>query len=156
MIKDLVEYLINNGVNESDAWLISKISNNAEQNLNVVKSEQFSIVKEVLESSLNNLSRNTDYFIVDFQINGLKNLADNKDVELYLDMLEACLMEAIICKEDDSYVPHFYKSQVIIISKIFKHIDHMISDITNAKIELHSNANKNLVFDKLLINLLRR
>ena len=156
MIKDLVDFLINNDVVEPDAWLISKISNNAEKNLEVVKSEQFGVIKEVLESSLNTLARKTDYFIVDFQVNGLKKLTESTDIELYLDMLEACLMEAIIYKEDSHYIPHFYKNQISKISKSFKHIDHMINDITNAKIELHSNANKNLVFDKLLINLLRR
>ena len=88
MIKDLVNYLTTNEVNESDAWLISKISNNAESNLNVVKSEQFVVIKEVLESSLNNLARYNDYFIVDFQLNGLKKLTENNDLELFLDMLE--------------------------------------------------------------------
>ena len=51
-------------------------------------------------------------------------------------------------KEDKRYISK--------ISEKYQHIDHMIDDITKAKIDLLSNANKNLVFDKLLINLLRR
>ena len=65
-------------------------------------------------------------------------------------------MEAIIKKEDNDYVPHFYEAKINKIATNYQHIDHMINDITSAKIDLHSNANKNLVFDKLLINLLRR
>lgn len=156
MIKDLVEFLMNNDVKNEDAWLISKISNNAEKNLQITQSENFSILKEVLESTLENMSKGSDYFIVDFQVNALKKLNETNEVELFLDMLEACLMEAIIKKEDTDFVPHFYKEQINKIAKNYQHIDYMISDITNAKIELHSNANKNLVFDKLLINLLRR
>lgn len=156
MIKDLVEYLISNDVDKHDAWLISKISNNAEKNLEIIKSEKFVTLKEILTSSLTNLAKKSDYFIVDLTVNGIKKLENNKDVELYLDMLEACLMEAIIKKEDPSYIAHFYDELISKISNNYQHIDYMINDITNAKIDLHSNANKNLVFDKLLINLLRR
>ena len=62
----------------------------------------------------------------------------------------------IIKKEDSNYVSNFFDKQISDISKNYDHIDHMINDITKAKIDLLSNANKNLVFDKLLINLLRR
>ena len=156
MVKDLVNYLIANNVDEEDAWLISKISNNAEKNLQIVQNENFSALKEVLDSTLTNLARKSDYFIVDFQINGFKTLSETNEIELFLDMLEACLMEAIIKKEDNDYVPHFYEAKINKIATNYQHIDHMINDITNSKIDLHSNANKNLVFDKLLINLLRR
>lgn len=156
MVKDLVAYLESNNINSSDAWLISKISNNAEKNLEITQSETFVTLKEILSSTLTNLSKKKDYFIVDFQVNGLKKLNETNETELFLDMLEACLLEAIIKQEDNDYVPHFYDAQINEIAKNYQHIDHMINDITNAKIDLHSNANKNLVFDKLLINLLRR
>ena len=156
MVKDLVAYLESNNINSSDAWLISKISNNAEKNLEITQSETFVTLKEILSSTLTNLSKKKDYFIVDFQVNGLKKLNETNETELFLDMLEACLLEAIIKQEDNDYVPHFYDVQINEIAKNYHHIDHMINDITNAKIDLHSNANKNLVFDKLLINLLRR
>ena len=71
-------------------------------------------------------------------------------------MLEVCLLEAIIKKEDPQHVSYFFDELINKISKNYSHIDYMIDDITKAKIDLLSNANKNLVFDKLLINLLRR
>ena len=46
MIKDLVDYLMKNNVAEDDAWLISKISNNAEKNLEIVNHEQYKTLKE--------------------------------------------------------------------------------------------------------------
>lgn len=156
MMKDLVSYLTKNDVKEEDAYLISKISNNAEKNLQIVKSESFEIIKNILEKSLSYLSRKSDYFIVYFQIEAIKQFKENEDVELYLDMLESCLMEAIIKKEDNTYSSCFYDELISKISIQYEHIDHMINDITKAKIDLLSNANKNLVFDKLLINLLRR
>lgn len=156
MIKDLVDYLIENEVNQQDAWLISKISNNAEKNLEVVKSERFEILKTLLKNSLSNLAKKSDYFIVDFQINGIKQLKDNNEIELFLDMLEVCLMEAIIKKEDENYTSFIFDEIIKELSENYEHIDHMIDDITKAKIDLLSNANKNLAFDKLLINLLRR
>ena len=71
-------------------------------------------------------------------------------------MFEVCFLEAIIKKEDNSYESMFFDKQITLLSKNYERLDHMIEDITNAKIDLLSNANKNLVFDKLLINLLRR
>ena len=86
----------------------------------------------------------------------LKNIEDNSMLELFLDMFEICFLEAIIKKEDLSYTSKFFDEEISVLSKNYKHLDHMIEDITKAKIDLLSNANKNLVFDKLLINLLRR
>lgn len=156
MVKDLVDYLKENNVNEDDAWLLSKISNNAEKNLEIIQNENYPIIKDVLKKSLNYLALKKDYFIVYFQIEGLKAINDSKQIDLFLDMLEICLLEAIIKKEDDNYISKFFDEEISMISKSYVHIDYMINDITNAKIDLLSNANKNLVFDKLLINLLRR
>ena len=77
-------------------------------------------------------------------------------IELFLDMLEVCLLEAVIKQEDKTHVSKFFDEQISTLSKNYNNIDHMIDDITQAKIDLLSNANKSLVFDKLLINLLRR
>lgn len=156
MTKDLVNYLKENNVQDDDAWLLSKISNNAEKNLQIVSDENYTTLKEILKNSLTYLSNKKDYFIVYFQTEGLKNLKDANYLDLYLDMLEVCLLEAIIKKEDTEYQSNFFDEQINKISKSYEHIDHMIYDITQAKIDLLSNANKNLVFDKLLINLLRR
>ena len=156
MVSDLIEYLVNNNVSYEDAWLISKISNNAEKNLDLVNDVTFNVVKNQLANSLKHLGNKNDYFIVDFLIEGMKNLTENSSIELFLDMLEVCLLEAIIKQEDKEHKSVIFDEQISKISEKYQHIDHMIDDITKAKIDLLSNANKNLVFDKLLINLLRR
>lgn len=156
MIKDLVDYLLENKVDTHDAYLISKISNNAEKNLETVTSASFANVKEICKNALSFLAKKSDYFIVYFQTEGLNKLSDNADLDLFLDVLQTCLMEAIIVKEDKLYEPKFFKEEIICISGAYNHIDYMIDDVTKAKIDLLSNANKNLVIDKLLINLLRR
>ena len=156
MTQDLVDYLINNGVKEDDAYLISKVSNNAEKNLSLIKDEQYLSIKDFFSSSLDYLANKKDSFIVHFQLEGLSLLTDNSLIELFLDMLEVCLLQALIKQEDETYISHFYDEQTLKISKNYKNIDHMINDITQAKIDLLSNANKTLAFDKLLINLLRR
>ena len=148
--------LIENGANEEDAYLISKISNNAEKNLSLIQDEQFKNIKNFFTASLNFLANKKDYFVVHFQLEGLALLTDNSLIELFLDMLEVCLLQALIKQEDETYISHFYDEQTNKISKNYKNIDHMIDDITQAKIDLLSNANKSLAFDKLLINLLRR
>lgn len=155
MIKDLVAYLKDNDVADDDAYLISKISNNAEENLNILKTDDYKEVKSMLQQSLNYLANKDDYFIVDFQTNFIKKLNDNSLVELYLDMLEVCLLEAIIKKEDNNHKSMFFDNEITNISANYKNIAHMIEEITRAKIDLLSNANNNLVFDRLLINLLR-
>lgn len=156
MVSDLIEYLVNNNVSYEDAWLISKISNNAEKNLDLVNDVTFNVVKNQLANSLKHLGNKNDYFIVDFLVEGMKNLTENSSIELFLDMLEVCLLEAIIKQEDKEYKSVIFDEHISKISEKYQHIDHMIDDITKAKIDLLSNANKNLVFDKLLINLLRR
>lgn len=156
MTQDLVNYLIENGANEEDAYLISKISNNAEKNLSLIQDEQFKNIKNFFTASLNFLANKKDCFVVHFQLEGLALLTDNSLIELFLDMLEVCLLQALIKQEDETYISNFYDEQTNKISKNYKNIDHMIDDITQAKIDLLSNANKSLAFDKLLINLLRR
>ena len=156
MVSDLIEYLVNNNVSYEDAWLISKISNNAEKNLDLVNDVTFNVVKNQLANSLKHLGNKNDYFIVDFLVEGMKNLTENSSIELFLDMLEVCLLEAIIKQEDKEHKSVIFDEHISKISEKYQHIDHMIDDITKAKIDLLSNANKNLVFDKLLINLLRR
>lgn len=154
--QDLVDYLLSNGISKDDAYIVSKISNNAEKNLELINHEQYKKVKEYLGNALTYLANKKDYFIVYCQIEFLKNIEDFKMIELFLDMMEVCLLEAIIKKEDNSYEVKFFKEQIELLSKNYEHLDHMIYDITNAKIDLLSNANKQLTFDKLLINLLRR
>lgn len=154
--KDLVEYLINNGVSEEDATLISKVSNNAEKNLSIVNDENYVVIKSVLKEALSLLGKKKDYFIVYVQQELIKKVEEPSFVELFLDFLEVCLLQAIIKQEDDSFKSVFFDQEITLVSKNFKNIDYMINDITQAKIDLLSNANKSLTFDKLLINLLRR
>jgi len=156
-VKDIVNYLTSNGVASEDAWLISKVSNDAETNLAKVNQENYQTIKDCLRQSLSYLANSNDYFIVYNQVDVLKTITEAKDIELYLDMLEVCLLEAIIKQGENNYVSEFYDESISLIANKYSHIDKMIDDITNAKIDLLSNANnKNLVFDKLLINLLRR
>lgn len=156
MIKDLVDYLVSQNVELDDAWLISKISNNTEKNLEIIQSENYKNIKDVLSKSLNYLANKDDYLIVFMETQGLKTITNNNEYELYLDMLEVCLLEAIVHKEDSEYSSYFYNDEINKLSKKYDHIEKMIDDITKAKIDLLSNANNGLVFDKLLINLLRR
>lgn len=153
---DLISYLMDNQVDKEDAYLISKISNNATKNLELYQSDSYKIIKEVLQNSLHYLSLKDDYFIIDFQVNGLKKLTSNEMIECYLDMLETCLLQALIKKEDEQYELEFFNEEISLIAKKYQYIDQMIFDITTAKIDLLSNANSNLLFDKLLINLLKR
>lgn len=155
MVNDLAKYLEDNGVAKEDAILLSKISNNSEKNLELAKSEKYQKIKEILDKSLSYLQNKDDYFIVYFQTEAMKKLEDD-ELDLYLDMLEMCYLEALIKKEDTEYEINFYGNYIQNIANKYSNIDKAISDITIAKLDLLSNANKNLVFDKLLINLTRR
>ena len=123
MTKDLVDYLMENNTKEEDAYLISKISNNAEKNLELVNDEKYGEVKQLLNDSLTYLANKKDYFIVHFQLEGLKILTEPSTVELFLDMLEVCLLEAIIKKEDASHKSYFFDTQISKISKNYENID---------------------------------
>ena len=155
MVKDLASYLIENGIEKEDAILLSKISNNQERNLAIAKSDRYKVVKSMLTKSLSYLQDKDDYFIKYVLVDVTKELEDD-ELDLYLDMLEMCLFEALIKKEDANYVSEFFDEYLENIKNKYNRIDLMIGDITKAKIELLSFANKNLVFDKLLINLTRR
>ena len=109
----------------------------------------------MLTKSLSYLQDKDDYFIKYVLVDVTKELEDD-ELDLYLDMLEMCLFEALIKKEDANYVSEFFDEYLENIKNKYNRIDLMIGDITKAKIELLSFANKNLVFDKLLINLTRR
>lgn len=153
---DLVNYLISSSFASDDAYLIAKVSNDIEKSVNILNDSKYKDIKQLLKESLNYLKDKNDNFIINFQIKGFKILTTNDEYELFLDMLEACIMQALIKKEDSEYKLNFFNEEILKISKTYNHFDYMINDITNAKIDLVSNANKNLVFDKLLINLLRR
>lgn len=153
---DLVNYLISSSFARDDAYLIAKVSNDIEKSVNILNDPKYNDIKQLLKESLNYLKDKNDNFIINFQIKGFKILTTNDEYELFLDMLEACIMQALIKKEDSEYKLNFFNEEILKISKAYNHFDYMINDITNAKIDLVSNANKNLVFDKLLINLLRR
>lgn len=153
---DLVNYLISSSFARDDAYLIAKVSNDIEKSVNILNDPKYKDIKQLLKESLNYLKDKNDNFIINFQIKGFKILTTNDEYELFLDMLEACIMQALIKKEDSEYKLNFFNEEILKISKTYNHFDYMINDITNAKIDLVSNANKNLVFDKLLINLLRR
>ncbi len=153
---DLVNYLISSSFASDDAYLIAKVSNDIEKSVNILNDAKYKDIKQLLKESLNYLKDKNDNFIINFQIKGFKILTTNDEYELFLDMLEACIMQALIKKEDSEYKLNFFNEEILKISKTYKQFDYMINDITNAKIDLVSNANKNLVFDKLLINLLRR
>lgn len=153
---DLVNYLISSSFARDDAYLIAKVSNDIEKSVNILNDSKYKDIKQLLKESLNYLKDKNDNFIINFQIKGFKILTTNDEYELFLDMLEACIMQALIKKEDNEYKLNFFNEEILKISKAYNHFDYMINDITNAKIDLVSNANKNLVFDKLLINLLRR
>ena len=153
---DLVNYLISSSFARDDAYLIAKVSNDIEKSVNILNDSKYKDIKQLLKESLNYLKDKNDNFIINFQIKGFKILTTNDEYELFLDMLEACIMQALIKKEDSEYKLNFFNEEILKISKTYNHFDYMINDITNAKMDLVSNANKNLVFDKLLINLLRR
>ena len=153
---DLVNYLISSSFARDDAYLIAKVSNDIEKSVNILNDPKYKDIKQLLKESLNYLKDKNDNFIINFQIKGFKILTTNDEYELFLDMLEACIMQALIKKEDSEYKLNFFNEEILKISKAYNHFDYMINDITNAKIDLVSNANKNLVFDKLLIILLRR
>lgn len=153
---DLVTYLISSNFARDDAYLVAKVSNDIEKSVNILNDPKYNDIKQLLKESLNYLKDKNDNFIINFQIKGFKILTTNDEYELFLDMLEACIMQALIKKEDSEYKLNFFNEEILKISKTYNHFDYMINDITNAKIDLVSNANKNLVFDKLLINLLRR
>ena len=153
---DLVNYLISSSFARDDAYLIAKVSNDIEKSVNILNDPKYKDIKQLLKESLNYLKDKNDNFIINFQIKGFKILTTNDEYELFLDMLEACIMQALIKKEDSEYKLNFFNEEILKISKAYNHFDYMINDITNAKLDLVSNANKNLVFDKLLINLLRR
>lgn len=153
---DLVNYLISSNFASDDAYLVAKVSNDIEKSVNILNDAKYKDIKQLLKESLNYLKDKNDNFILNFQTKGFKILTTNDEYELFLDMLEACIMQALIKKEDSEYKLNFFSEEILKISKTYNHFDYMINDITNAKIDLVSNANKNLVFDKLLINLLRR
>lgn len=155
-IQELVNYLKENNIALEDASLLARISNDAEKNLQIALSNQYEIIKEILSNSLNYLSNKDDYFIVYMQNEGIKKFNDNFEIELYLDMLEACFFQALIKKDDNDYHSDFYDNQITKLSLNFNNIESMINDITIAKTSLISNTNKQLLFDKLLISLLRR
>lgn len=72
-------------------------------------------------------------------------------------MLEVSFLEALMIQNDKNSVTYpFLLDTITNLSKNCTALNEMINDVSFAKVSLLSNANEKLIFDKLIINLLRR
>lgn len=149
----LVEYLKENGASLEDANLISKISNDANLNLQIINQDSYKIVKEVIEDSLNYLINHDDFYFVYMENEGLKQIEGNE--ELYLDILQVCFLQAIIKKENKDDVGFFFDEQIKQLSINYKNLEFAIDVISQTKKAILSNASSKLSFDSLFIKLLK-
>ena len=87
------------------------------------------------------------------QSQGLPCLEKIDKLEVYLDMLQACMLETIFAKTKQKET-RFFVQEISALANAEQEFDKKIIAIMQAKQELISNANKQLVFDKLLIRLI--
>lgn len=152
---DLKTQMINSCPNSSidDINLICKVSNDLERNIKIINDENFPLLKEILIESLKFISNKSDMYIVYMDTQGLSKLQEMNYSDMYLDMLEATFMEALIKKSNDDEET-FLEPYISNLAKSRKNLDKKIIDIMIAKQELLSNSNVQLLYDKLFIKLL--
>lgn len=150
---ELVQKMLEENIEVEDANLLSVISNDITYNVNLAKSEEYQVVKEMTKKSLDFLCNQDDYYIYYMQSQGLPCLEKIDKLEVYLDMLQACMLETIFAKTKQKETRFFVK-EISALANTEQEFDKKIIAIMQAKQELISNANKQLVFDKLLIRLI--
>lgn len=153
--KELVHKMVEQEIELEDANMMATMSNDVEANIALIHSSEYVQVKELLKESLRKLNDKGDYFIYYVQSNVLPVLDKINKTELYLDLLETCFFEIIFCKHQQREAK-FLKEEISKMVSSCENVDQKILAVMLAKQELLSNANQQLVFDKLLITLNRR
>ena len=149
---ELVKEMLKEGIQKEDAHLLAAISNDLMANLELVQSESYQQLLEILNQSLNYFIHQKNYFIYYMQKEGFPLLEKNQNVELFLDALEACFFEGMLTLQNQQE-PRFLKEKLTQLQERFTSLQQNIMAIMIAKKELTSNANRQLVLDKLLIQL---
>lgn len=152
---ELVHKMIEREIELEDANMMATISNDVEANIALIHSNEYLQVKELLIESIKKLNEKSDFFIYYVQSNVLPILDKINKTELYLDLLETCFFETVFCKHQQREAK-FLKEDISKMASVYENIDQKILAVMIAKQELLSNANQQLVFDKLLITLNRR
>lgn len=150
----LVEKMIQNGILEEDAKLISRFNNDLTSSLQIIQDENYNELKENVAKSLKWICDADDMYFVFMQTQILPFLDKNSFLNIYLDMLEVCLFEAIRCHSSKE-IPAFFPTEITDLYQC-NDLEKKILAIVNAKKDLLSNANKQLLIDKLLIQLIGR
>lgn len=148
----LIKKLMEEQVNQEDVELVCRFSNDFDNSLKLLKSENYPILKDSVTKSLNYLATYDNYYYVYFQMEVLDFLMKNELLEVYLDMMEVSIFEALKIK-NNSLEPSFLKETLNKLKEC-DDLENKILQIVMAKKDLFSNANKQLVMDKLLINLI--
>lgn len=148
----LSQKLIEENISEEDAIFVSKFNNDFNSSLQLLKNENFSELKEVLQKSLEYIAKQDDQFLIYMQTQGLNFLEKNQFIEIYLDMLEVCLFEALKIKASENESA-FLKHYIHELTKL-DGLENKIIEIVKTKKDLLSNAIKQLLMDKLLIHLI--
>ena len=150
--QEIVDQMLQNHSLLEDAHLLACVSNDIQSNLEIVQSEEYEEVKKMIQESLVYLANNKDNYIFYMQTEGFSKLDKNNQIDFYLDLLEACFFETMVSYHNQKE-PRFFKKEIQNLQFLNEKIEHKIKAIMIAKQELLSNANKQLVLDKLLITL---
>lgn len=150
--QELVTKMMQENIKEEDAHLLALVSNDLMANLELVQSQTYQQVLDILKQSLSYWNDNPNFFIYYMQKEGFPLLEKNNQIEFYLDCLEACFFETMLTKHQQQQ-PRFLSDIILKMQQNDANMQQKIMIIMIAKQELLSNANKMLVLDKLLIQL---
>ena len=103
----LIKKLLEEQVNQEDAELVCRFSNDFDNSLKLLKSENYPILKDSVTKSLNYLATYDNYYYVYFQMEVLDFLM-KMNYKVYLDMMEVSIFEALKIK-NNSLEPSFLK-----------------------------------------------
>ncbi len=148
--KELIQGMLDVNADLEDAHLLALISNDLNKNVEFVLSDDFKKVKAITKNCLNYLITNPDYLIFYMLNQGVPQLDAMNQIELFLDMLQACFFAAIYYHVGNNE-SLFFKEEIQQLADAHMDLYDKIMAIMTAKQEMISNANKNLVLDKLFI-----
>ena len=151
--QELVTKMMQENIKEEDAHLLALVSNDLMANLELVQSQIYQQVLDILKQSLSIIG--TIILIFLFIICEKEDCLYSKKIirlNFIFDCLEACFFETMLTKHQQQQ-PRFLSDIILKMQQNDANMQQKIMTIMIAKQELLSNANKMLVLDKLLIQL---
>ena len=151
---DLENLLVNNGYDNEDAFLASKLFTNLEDAKEYLDSSEFNQIKDAALETMHEIVKGNDPIIYNMQ-NTYKILTSKEKAYKYLEIIILFLKDIINYQNDQNI--HFvnHENDLKILSKKIKNINESLKLLMINQGYLNTNVNVNLLLDSLFYKFMK-